>query len=298
MLKRKVTFRNKKDGILNFMDYKKTRYRICYLVFLLFLITIGIIALFPVIWVVLSSFKDVQEFYSKEFHLIPQKVDFKKIAEVWETLQVGKYYLNSIYIVFGAVVCSIVFNGLLAYVLAILKPKGYKVIYFLVMLTMMMPAVTNMYTLLQNIVKLNLIGSYLPIWLAYGANAFYFTLFYVYFEKLPYEIFEAATLDGCNKLQMFFRLVFPLSMPIMMVVAIFTVNAAWSDFLLPYLILNADVDKQTLMVRIYNLNANPPAGLTQDKIFMLITLSIIPVIILFIIFQKQITSTQMGTGKD
>lgn len=295
---KKTTLRNKTDGIFNFMDYKKIRYKTIYTILIILLVVTTLIALFPVIWVILSSFKDVKEFYSKDFTLFPKKINFQKVGEVWNDLNVGKYYLNSLYVVIGSVFCSIIFNGLLAYVVSILKPKGSQVIYILVMMTMMMPAVTNMYALLQNIVKLDLIGSYLPIWLAYGANAFYFTLFKVHFDKLPKEVFEAPTIDGCNSLQMFFRLVLPLSIPIMMVVAIFTVNAAWSDFLLPYLVLNADIDKQTLMVRIYNININPPAGLTQDKIFMLISLSILPVIILFIIFQKQITSTQTGTGKD
>ena len=294
----RITLKNKKDGILNFMDYKNPFYKIVYFILLAILILFSLIAVFPVIWVILSSFKDVNEFYSKTFTLFPKAINFKKIGEVWELLQVGKYYLNSLYVVIGAVVCSVLFNGLLAYAVSILKPKGYKLIYGLVLSTMMMPAVTNMYALLQNIVNLDLIGSYIPIWFAYGANAFYFILFKTYFDKLPKEVFEAAEIDGCNRLQMFFRLVLPLSLPIIVVVAIFTVNAAWSDFLLPYLVLNANVDKQTLMVRIFNINENPPAGLTQDKVFMLISLSIIPVIILFVIFQKQITSAQTGTGKD
>ncbi len=295
---KKVTLKTKVDGILNFMDYKNPFYKIVYVLLLTVLILFALIAVFPVIWVILSSFKDVDEFYSKTFTLFPKTINFSKIGEVWDLLHVGKYYLNSLYVVLGAVVCSVLFNGLLAYAVSILKPKGYKLVYGLVLSTMMMPAVTNMYALLQNIVNLNLIGSYIPIWFAYGANAFYFTLFKTYFDKLPKEVFEAAEIDGCNRLQMFFKLVLPLSIPIMVVVAIFTVNAAWSDFLLPYLVLNAHVDMQTLMVRIFNINENPPAGLTQDKVFMLISLSIIPVIILFVIFQKQITSAQTGTGKD
>lgn len=303
-MNKKVTLKNKTEGIYNFMDYKKVSTKTIYVILALILVITSIISLFPVIWVFLSSFKSPTEFFSKEFTLFPNKIDFGKVITLWSELELLKYYVNSLVLVFGAVICSIFFNGLLAYAVSILKPKGYQIIYVLVMMTMMVPAVTNMYPLLQNFVKfeeltgIKMFGSYLPLCLAYGANAFYFTLFKTNFDRLPKEVFEAATIDGCNKMQMFFKIVLPLSIPIMVVVAIFTVNAAWSDFLLPYLVLMGNADKNTIMIRIFSLQMNPPQGFTQDKLFMLISLSIIPVIIIFAIFQRQITSAQTGTGKD
>lgn len=303
-MNKRVTLKNKTEGIYNFMDYKKVSTKTIYVVLVLILVIASIISLFPVVWVFLSSFKSPTEFFSKEFTLFPDKINFKKVITLWSELELLKYYVNSLILVFGAVICSIFFNGLLAYAVSILKPKGYKIIYALVMMTMMVPAVTNMYPLLQNFVKfeditgIKMFGSYLPLCLAYGANAFYFTLFKTNFDRLPKEVFEAATIDGCNKMQMFFKIVLPLSIPIMVVVAIFTVNAAWSDFLLPYLVLMGNADKNTIMIRIFSLQMNPPQGFTQDKLFMLISLSIIPVIVIFAIFQRQITSAQTGTGKD
>lgn len=302
--KTKITLKNKTEGIYNFMDYKKTSTKIIYAVLVLILVIVSLICLFPVVWVFLSSFKTPTEFFSKEFTLFPNKIDFSKITILWQELELLKYYKNSLILVFGSVICSLFFNGLLAYSVSILKPKGYQIVYALIMMTMMVPAVTNMYPLLQNFVKfedvtgIKMFGSYLPLCLAYGANAFYFTLFKTNFDRLPKEVFEAATIDGCNKIQMFFKIVLPLSVPIMVVVAIFTVNAAWSDFLLPYLVLMGNTDMKTIMIRIYDLQVAPPQGFTQDKLFMLISLSIIPVIIIFSIFQRQITSAQTGTGKD
>lgn len=302
--KTKITLKNKSEGIYNFMDYKKTSTKIIYAVLVLILVIVSLICLFPVVWVFLSSFKTPTEFFSKEFTLFPNKIDFSKITILWQELELLKYYKNSLILVFGSVICSVFFNGLLAYSVSILKPKGYQIVYALIMMTMMVPAVTNMYPLLQNFVKfedvtgIKMFGSYLPLCLAYGANAFYFTLFKTNFDRLPKEVFEAATIDGCNKIQMFFKIVLPLSVPIIVVVAIFTVNAAWSDFLLPYLVLMGNTDMKTIMIRIYDLQVAPPQGFTQDKLFMLISLSIIPVIIIFSIFQRQITSAQTGTGKD
>jgi len=134
------------------------------------------------------------------------------------------------------------------------------------------------------------------LWLSYGANVFYIVMFKTYFDSIPKPLIEAARLDGASNWQIFTRIVFPLSLPIVMVVSIFAINASWSDFLLPYLVLNSVPDKQTLMVRIYSVNMNPPSGMTQDQILMLIGLSIIPVLILFGIFQRQITDSVATTG--
>ena len=288
--------KNKTEGLFNFIDYRKLGFKIFYYLLLLSLVVIIIIGVFPPLWVILSGFKEPRELFSTEFTLFPKNFNFSKIVDSWNRLNVGKYYLNSLFVIFGSIFSAVTFNGLLAYVISVLKPKGHKLIFVTVMLTMMIPAIVNMSALLQNISRLNLMQSYLPIWLSYGANAFYFIIFKVYFDRLPKELIEAAEIDGCNKLQIFTKLIFPLSLPIVMVVAIFTLNASWSDFLLPYLVLQSVPEKQTLMVRIFTLYQNPPVGMTQDQFLMLIGLSIIPVLILFGIFQKQITSNVAETG--
>jgi len=172
------------------------------------------------------------------------------------------------------------------------------VIYALVMVSLMIPVVLNMGPLFNNIVKVGLYGNYLPLWLVYGANPFYFIIFKTYFDHLPKTLFEAAQLDGCNKLQLFTKIVIPLSRPILMVVSIFTVNAAWSDFLLPFLVLQSDDSKHTVMVKIFSLQKNMGTTpyFTPDKLLLILALSMIPPILFFIFFQKQITSSVATAG--
>ncbi|HOE77184.1 MAG TPA: carbohydrate ABC transporter permease [Bacilli bacterium] len=291
-----MKLRNKTDGILNFSDYKKWYFKLFYAVLILVLLFIVFISVVPPLWVLISGFKDPSELFSPKFSFFPEHFRLSKIFDSWERLNVGKYYLNSIIVVAGSVVSAVLFNGLMAYVISVLKPAGHKIIYALLLMTMMIPAVTNMRTLLGNIAKLGLMQKYLPLWLSYGANVFYIVMFKTYFDSIPKPLIEAARLDGASNWQIFTRIVFPLSLPIVMVVSIFAINASWSDFLLPYLVLNSVPDKQTLMVRIYSVNMNPPSGMTQDQILMLIGLSIIPVLILFGIFQRQITDSVATTG--
>lgn len=287
----------KTDGVLVFSDYKKLHNRLVYCLFVAILCIAALISVFPPLWLFLSSFKSGVELYAVPFRLFPEKMDLQKVVDVWETLSFGRYYLNSLWVVTGAVFSAVLFNGLLAYGVAVLRPAGHKVVTALIMASLMIPPILNMGPLFHNIVRLNLIDSYLPLWLVFGANPFYFLIFKSYFDRLPKSLFEAAQLDGCTNVQLFTRITIPLSLPITMVVAIFTMNAAWSDFLLPFLVLRSD-GKQTVMVKIYSLQSalGMLQGFGPDKLLMVLALSIIPPIALFLLFQKEITSSVMTTG--
>lgn len=277
-------YKEKDEGAIRFYDVKSPKVKILAIIILIICVLMMIIALFPPIWIFLASFKDIKEFRSLAT-ILPSSFDFQKYADTWEKLKFTRYYINSGIIVVGSVICSVLFNGLLAYVLAILKPKGHKIIFGLIMWSLLIPATTSIVALFVNINKIGLNGSYIPLWLAAGANAFYVVLFKNSFEGLPKELIEAARLDGCSDLRIFSKIILPLSKPIVMVIVIFTITAVWSDFLLPYLVLNG-TEKETVMVRLFvyhNSNAND-VDMLRAAAF-----AIIPPIILFTIFQKQIT---------
>jgi multiple sugar transport system permease protein len=281
----------KDNGIITWSDLKKPRVRIIYYILFAICLIITIISIAPPIWIFLSSFKDIKEF-TIEPTFLPKKFDFNKFVKTWTELKFFKYYVNSFYSVAGSVVCAIVFNGLLAFALSIIKPKGSKFIYALVLGSLMVPATTSLVPLFININKLGLSGTFYPLWFSIGANAFYVVLYKQYFETLPKSIIEAARIDGCNNLQIFTRIVMPLSKPITMVVAMYAVNYAWSDFLLPYLVLN-NSGHETVMVRLFQFRN----GKTADvDILRAIVFAIIPPIILFTAFQKQITQSNTHSG--
>ncbi|MDE7439370.1 MAG: carbohydrate ABC transporter permease [Clostridia bacterium] len=297
MLKR---LQSKSSGILTAADYKKVGFRIVYWVILFILLVAVLTALIPVLWLFISSFKDASELTSTPYHLFPEAFSLKKLAEVWNMLNFWQYFLNTIIVVVGAVLCSVVFNGLLAYVFAIVKPKGYKIFFGLVMASYMIPALMSIVPLYQQIIDFGLINTYIPLWFMFGANAYYLIMFKNYFESLPKALFEAAEMDKCGKFRAFFKVVIPMSRPIIGVVAIFTMTAAWSDFLLPYLVLNDD-SMMTVMVKIYNIQSTMGSidGFGPDKLLMILTISILPQIVIFALFQKQITgSSAAGAVKE
>ncbi len=282
---------DKDNGIITRSDLKSPRVKIIYYILFVICLIITIISIAPPIWVLLSSFKDIKEF-TIEPTILPKEFDFNKFIKTWNNLKFFKYYVNSFYSVAGSVVCAIVFNGLLAFALSILKPKGSKFVYALVLGSLMVPATTSIVPLFMNINKLGLSGTFYPLWFSIGANAFYVVLYKQFFDTLPKSIIEAARIDGCSNLQIFTRIVMPLSKPITMVVAMYAVNYAWSDFLLPYLVLN-NSGLETVMVRLFEFRN----GKTADvDILRAIVFAIIPPIILFIAFTKQITQSSTHSG--
>lgn len=287
-----TTLEDKNNGVIRSFDLSRTSVRIGYWVCFACCVLILIVAIAPVLWVFLASLKTLQEFTTEPSYL-PKTWDFSRFAQTWNQLDFVKYYINSFIVVIGAVVCAVVFNGLMAYGFSRVRPKGANVVYYMVLWSMMIPATTAIAPLFINITKLHLTNNFLPLWLAWGANAFYVILYKNFFDDFPQSLIDAAHIDGCSNLGIFFRIVMPLSMAINVVIIIYAINGAWSDFLLPYLVLGQS-DKITVMVRLFVFRT----ALHTNDIIMVrsVVFSIIPPIILFAIFQRQIVEGITSTG--
>ncbi len=307
-------FKSKSDGILTYSDYKKPARRIGYYLTYL-LLTIGLLViLVPFIWLFLTSFKNANELLvlPDQYVFFPTSMNFAKYANVIESTQIMNNVRNSLVIALGAAVCAILFNGLLAYVVSVLKPKGSRIIYYLILGSMLIPPtvalvplyknITGVYEFISMITGMSLrqvqatFVSLIPFWLIAGASPFNFLLFKSHFDQLPKDLFEVAELEGASHLQTFFKVVIPLSVPVMMVVGIFSMTGAWNDFLLPYVVIN-NQEFWTVMIKLFKVNAEMYVyGITLDQFLALLLFTMIPPVIIFFIFQKQITSNVATTG--
>jgi len=289
----------KTDGLINFADYKKPSYKILYLVMIVAIVSVALTALLPIGWLLLTSLKDPQEIFQLPYKLFPAVWDFGKIIRVWNELEFHKYLLNTLLVCAGSVVFAVIANGLLAYGVSIVKPPGYKVAFYLIMLSYMIPGILSITPLFQTLSTFGLMNElgFIPLWLVFGANAYYFILFKTYFDSIPKSLIEAAKVDGAGHWRIFFQQIIPLSMPIISVVAIFAMTASWSDFILPYTLLRTD-ETYTIMVKIFVLQANAAssASISTDQLLMLLIISMIPQIIIFLIFQKKIINGNMSSG--
>ena len=285
-------YQGKEDGSIRFYDVKSKKTKFWLVMIYIACFAIALIALYPVFWLACSSLKNLTEYLSTT-QILPKNADWAGWVKTWNDFGFTTYYINSGIAVAGGVLCAIFFNGLMAYVLAVLKPKGHKIVLALVMWCLLIPPTTSFVALFVNIKKIGLTGSFVPLWLTMGANAYWVILFKNYFESLPRDYIDAARIDGCGAFGVFTRIVLPLSKPIIVVVAIFAITAAWSDFLMPFLLLSG-TDKETVMVKLYSFQTSIKTN--QIDIIRAVLYSIIPPTILFAVFQKQIMGGVMSGG--
>jgi multiple sugar transport system permease protein len=282
---------NTNNGIIRTLDLKQNSIRVLYGFILAAAIVVSFIGIAPLIWVALSGFKDIREF-SRETTILPRSFDINVYIKTWNQLHFAGYYLNSFISVAGSVVSAVFFNGLLGYALSKIRPAGSKIVMMMIMWCLLIPNATSVVPLFINISKLGLTGSFVPLWLAIGANAFYVVLFKNFFDELPQSLIEAAKIDGAANFTIFTRIAVPLSKAIIMVIVMYSINAAWSDFLLPYLVLN-NTNLKTVMVRLFEFRG----GRTSDvDVLRSIVFAVVPPIVLFFIFQKQITQVTIQSG--
>ena len=290
-------FDKKKDaqamGIISKFDMQNPSVKVLYGLIWFFLILAVLLCFVPPLWCMTSALKDSREFFSVPATIIPRSFHPEKLWETWEMLNFGQAYLNTIFVLCGSLIMSLVCNGMMGYVLSRLRPRGYKLVLSLVLWTLMLPQSVSQVPLFKNFLSLPILGiniteSYLPMWLLAGANAFYVLIFKSFFDSIPQSLIEAARLDGCTNLGIFFRVMLPLSKPVLMVIAIFTINASWSDFFWPYLVLGSRSELYTVMVKIFYMAGS--SGYSDEIQVVALIFTIIPPTILFLIFQRYIMS--------
>ena len=280
-----------RTGVIRDYDMHSASVRVGYGFIIFFCLIMTVVAVFPIIWVVLAGFKDLKEFMSSA-KLLPEVFDFSLFAKTWSQLGIAQNYLNSLISVAGSVVCAIVFNGLLGYGLAILKPKGYGIVKKLVMLSLLLPTTISIVPLFMNIQKLNLGGSFVPLWLSYGANAMYVILFVQFFESLPTSIIEAGRIDGCTQLQTFFYIVLPLSKAALASIGLMFAVSYWNDYTNYKLYITTDQSLYNFQMKLRSIimGSDLPAangGAAENTVTnAAVIVAILPFMILYPFLQK------------
>lgn len=288
-------FSEKQTGILSNSDLKTWQGKLLYVLIFAFLLAITIISVIPAIWTLLTSLKSTQEIY-KSPGFFPEGLTVsgaeKRISESWKELQLGDSIINTVILSIGSCVFKIVVCGFGGYVLSRLKPKGTKLIFTLVVWTMMMPGqiriVPNYISYMHfpfayDIGGVNLLDTFWPMWLNACGDTFAVLLFKNSFDSLSMSYVESAKLDGCNNYGVFFRIMLPLSTPVLIYESINTLSYAWSDFFTPLLVLDHNV---VLPLKIYRLASN--TSIAMNTYFMGLVFAAVPPFLIFVFFQKHI----------
>jgi len=262
------------------------------------LIIWSLLVIVPLLWVVMSSFKTSSEIFASPFTL-PGRLHFENYANAWTTAGIGSFFVNSVVVVFGALIITMLFGSMSAYVLARFSFPGNRVIYYLMLAGLTFPiflAIVPLFFVLRGIGLLNTLPGLI---LTYAAFAFPFTVFFLYsfFRSLSGSIAEAAALDGAGEWRTFFSVMLPMARPGLATVAILNFVGLWNQFLLP-VALNTNTDNYVLTQGMASFASQAGYSVDFGALFAAVVITVIPVLIVYLIFQRQLQgSVSQGTNK-
>jgi multiple sugar transport system permease protein len=250
----------------------------------IFLIAACIFFLVPFYWMVVTALKTTPELAQFPPSLLPLNWAFGNFIEAMEFIDFPKLFRNSVVLTVGATVGSIVSNTLVAYGFSRIRWPGRDFLFYVVVATIFIPFPVIMVALFDIFAKIGWVNTYYPLIIpAFFGNPFYIFLLRQFMLGIPTELSDAARVDGANELQIFWHVVLPLSIPAVVVVAIFAAIGAWNEFLTPLLYLqNEDLYPLSIGLALFRS--------THDVTFNLLmaaaTLVVVPVVVLFVFFQR------------
>jgi N-acetylglucosamine transport system permease protein len=256
----------------------------------------SMLIIIPFLWTVMSSFKTSSEILASPLAL-PTTWRFDNYVRAWTTAGIGEYFFNTVVVVGSALIIVMLLGSMCAYVLARFSFFGNRVIYYSMLISMSFPlflAIVPLFFTLQNLGLLNTLPG---LSLTYVAFALPFTVFFLYsfFESLPHDVYEAAKIDGAGEWRAFFSVMLPMAAPGMASVAILNFIGLWNQFMLP-IVLNTKRENWVLTQGMSAFSSTAGRSVDYGAMFAAVVMTIIPVLIVYIIFQRRLEgSVSQGT---
>ena len=251
------------------------------------------IMIFPFIWMILTSLKSRPESLLIPPTFLPKIWDWSNYPEVLRTLPFDKLYANTLLLMLMRIVCALVFSSLAGFAFAKLEFPCKKLLFFIVLTQMMLPTQFFIIPQYQMPSKMKLLNTQFALLFPGLVSAFGTFFLRQFYLSLPNDLMESALLDGANVGQTFLHIMFPLTKTAMMALAVFTALFAYSDMMWP-LICNMQIDKMTLSAGISSLQGQ---HLTNYPVLMAgSTLAMLPMLALYVFFQKQFIEGIALTG--
>lgn len=271
---------------------RKTKKIMDYAFSYLLLILIAVICAGPFVWLLLSSFRSGANIYSLDFKL--SDFSFENYTGVMEYMNLWKYIGNTAVITFGGIIIDIIFSSLCAYPLATMEFKGKNAVFTILVGTMIIPAAAGMIINYLTISKMHLLNTMAGVILPSSVKAFSIILLRQAYLGIPKELIEAAKLDGAGELKIWRHVMIPGILPSISTIVIFDFIANWNSFLWPIIVLQ-DPEKYPLATALQYLNGSFSYKFGYVAAGTII--SIIPVLLVFMIFQKNYIEAVSGAVK-
>ncbi len=242
-----------------------------------------LLTLLPFWWMVMASFMPNGEASTFPPRFWPSQWSLGQYQTLYERLQIGRFFMNSLILASGVTLVSLLVNSMAGYAFAKFAFRGKKTIFASLLASLVIPGQVTMLPVFLLLKHMGLLNSYFGIIIPGMASIFGIFLIRQYLQGIPDSLIEAARIDGAGDFKIYWRIVLPLAMPILVTLALFTFMGTWNDFLWPLIVLNRQ-DMYTLPVAIANLmgeHAPDPELMMAGAV-----VTILPILILFMALQK------------
>jgi len=262
------------------------------------ILVLGFMMLYPILWIIASSFKMHSEIFQNVSSLIPNQFNFDNYIQGWEgfsNVSFDTFFINSFIITITATLGQVATASIVAYGFARVKFIGKKFWFMLMLATMLLPREVLMIPQYIIISTIGWIDTFKPLIIPrFLPMPFFVFLIYQFIQGIPKELDEAATIDGCGHYSIFFRIILPNIKPALITTFVFQFCWTWQDFLSPLLYIQSNnLYPVSLALKLFS---DPSTVTNWGALFAMSVLSLIPPFILFIIFQRYLVKGISTTG--
>ena len=259
----------------------------------------GLLMLYPLIWMFMSAFKETNTIFTTASQLIPEKFTFENYANGWKGfagISFATFFKNSLFVTVVATIGTLVSSALVAYGFSRCNFKGKKILFAAMMASMMLPGQILMVPQYLWYQKLGWVGSFAPLIVpfCFAVQGFFVYLMMNFIDGIPRELDEAAKIDGCSYYGIFGRIILPLMVPSLITGGIFSFMWRWDDFMSALLYIN-DAAKYPVSLAL-KLFSDPGSSSDYGAMFAMATLSLIPIVLIFFIFQRYLVDGIATSG--
>jgi N-acetylglucosamine transport system permease protein len=248
----------------------------------------SIIVVFPMLWLLYSSFKSDREIFFSPWSL-PETLRWDNFARAWISAHIGDYFVNSLIVVIPSLFLTLLLSSMAAYVIARFPFPGNRFVFYMFLSGLLFPIFLALVPLFFLVKDLRMLNTYHGLILVYTAYSLPFSVFFLtgFFKTLPSELHEAAIIDGANQYQVFFRIMLPLAQAGLISIGIFNFLGMWNQYILPLVLISNAARYLLTQGLAYMLHQqyymNDWSGL-----FAAVTIIMIPTLLTYVIFQGQI----------
>jgi ABC-type glycerol-3-phosphate transport system permease component len=249
------------------------------------LVGLSCVFITPFVWALSASLKKIDGVYAFPPQWIPETVHWENYVKAVTVLPFHVFLKNSLIITFGCLIGQVFTSSLVAYSFARLRWWGRDLFFIVLLSTMMLPGQVTMIPVFILFSKLGWVGSFKPLIAPayFGGGAFFIFLMRQFFKTIPLELEDAARIDGCSNFQIFWRIMLPLSKPVLATVALLSFIAHWQQFMEPLIYLS-DVEKYTLQLGLRMFQSM--YGSFIHYLMAASILVLLPLLVLFFLAQK------------